>query len=112
MTYQFLVQLLISKKHGHRYHKHVLIFAAELFIISPAAYRMVIRSEVIILPEEKIIHRLLSKSPSDDNLGNLFSERNHEPRLVNILFDEVKLKQSLRFVGGHIQVCMHETVMY
>ena len=101
ITYQFLVeqfQLLIFKKRGRRYHKHVLIFAAELFIISPAAYCVVKRFEVI-----NLIRRFLSKSPSDDNLGNLLLELKPEQRLENILFDEVKLKQSLRFVGGHIQ---------
>ena len=105
-TFQFLIeqfQLLISKKHGRRYNKHVLIFASELFIISPAAYRMVKRSKVIILPEERTIRRLLSQSLCEDNLGKLFAELKPNQRLANILFGEVKLKQSLRFIGGHIR---------
>ena len=76
-TYQFLIDqfnLLLSKKHGRRYHKHVLIFAAELLNISPAAYRMVKRSEIIILPGEKMIRGLLTKPLSDDNLEKLFEK--------------------------------------
>ena len=102
LTYQFLIDqfnLLLSKKHGRRYHKHVLIFAAELLNISPAAYRMVKRSEIIILPDEQMIRGLLTKSLSDDNLEKLKPEQ----KLVNILFDEVKLKQAIRFIGGHIR---------
>ena len=87
MTYRFLVEqfhLLISTKRARRYHKHILIFAAELLIISPAAHRIVKRSEVIILPEEKNYTSLfLSKSLSDDNLGNLLSELKPEQR-VNV----------------------------
>ena len=104
-TFQFLIeqfQLLISKQRGRRYNKHVLIIASELFIISPSAYRMVKRSKVIILQEERKIRRLLSKSLCKDNLGKLFAELKPNQRLANILFDEVKLKQSLRFVGDHI----------
>ena len=70
--------------------------------MSPAAYRMVKRSKVIVLPEERTIRPLLSKSLCEDNLGKLFAEHKPNQRLPNILFDEVKLKQSLRFVGGHI----------
>ena len=111
-TFQFLIerfQLLISKKHGRRYNKHVLIFASELFIISPAAYRKVKRSKVIILPEERTIRRLLSKLLCEDNLGKLFAELKPNQRLANILFDEVKLKQSLRFVGDHIHGHTYES---
>ena len=52
-----------------------------------------------------MIQRLLLKSLSHDNLGKLLSHLRPEQRLVNILFDEVKLKQSVRFIGGHI--CGH-----
>ena len=92
--------LLLSKKHGRQYHKHVFIFAAELLNISPAAYRMVKRSEIIILPDEKMIRGLLTKSLSDDNLEKLFEKLKPERKLVNILLDEVKLKQAIRFIGS------------
>ena len=55
-----------------------------------------------MLPDEKVIRRLLNKSLGDENLGKLFHELNPQQRLVNVIFDEVKLKQALRFVGGHI----------
>ena len=64
---------------------------------------MVKRSKVIILPEERTIRRLLSKSLCEDNIGKLFAALKPTQRLANILFDEVKSIQSLRFVGGHIQ---------
>ena len=91
-SYQFLLEqfhLLLCYRHGRRYHKHLLIFAAELFSISPAAYRMVKRSEIILLPDERMIRRLLSKSLSHDNLGKLLSHlrgRLHIPTLNTVYF--------------------------
>ena len=38
----------------------------------------------------------------DDNLRRLFGELKPEQRLVNILFDEVKLVGGTRFSGGHV----------
>ena len=36
------------------------------------------------------------------NLSNIFEQLQPQQRIVNILFDEVKLKQATRFSGGHI----------
>ena len=55
-----------------------------------------------MLPDEKVIRRLLNKSLSDENLGKLFHELKPQQRLVKVIFDEMKLKHALRFVGGHI----------
>ena len=69
--------------------KHVLIFAAELLNISPAAYRMVKRSEIIILPDEKMIGGLLTKSLSDDNLEKWF-EKLKPGQKLSLWWSEVK----------------------
>ena len=64
-TFQFLLEqldLLLVHKNGRRYQKHVLVFSAELFSVSPVAFNLVKRSGTIIIPNEKMIRRLLSKS--------------------------------------------------
>ena len=47
-----------------------------------------------------MIRGLLTKSLSDDNLEKLFEKLKPEQKLVNILLDEVKLKQAIRFIGS------------
>ena len=96
------LQRILTPINGHRYNKHLLILAAELLCISPAAYRMLRRSEAIILPRERTIRELMSKSLSESNLEKLLETLKHQQRLVNILFDEVKLKQCMRFCGAHV----------
>ena len=73
--YQFLLEqldLLLVQKNGRRYQKNVIIFAAELFTLSPAAFRMVKKSGTILLPDETIIRGQLSDALCDENLGILF----------------------------------------
>ena len=84
--------LVIRSKFGRRYNKHVLILAAEILNISPAAYRMLRRSRVIILPSERLIRKLLSNSFQDNDLGKIFEKLKPEQRLVNVLFDITKIK--------------------
>ena len=103
--FQFIqaqLQLLLTPPKGRRFTKHILIFAAEIFCISPYAYSAIRDSGAICLPNDKLIRNLLSKASDDDNLDLLFKELKPEQRLVNVLFDEVKLTTSLRFTGGHI----------
>ena len=69
-----------------------------------AAYHMVKRLEILLLPDDRMIQWLLSKSLSHDYLGKLLWKLKPEQRLVNILF-EVMLKQSVRFIWWHI--CGH-----
>ena len=92
--FQEQLQLMTTSPNGRRYSKHVLIFTAELICVSPAAYRLLRNSETIILPREKLVCDLMNKSFQNDNLENLFTELKPQQRLVNILFDEVKLKKS------------------
>ena len=58
-------------------------------------------SGTIHLPREHLVRDLMSCSFQDNNLRDIFSGLNPE-RLVNILFDEVKLKSTLIFSSGHI----------
>ena len=44
----------------------------------------------------------MSKSLSESNLEKLLKTLKLQQRLVNILFDEVKLKQSMRFYASHV----------
>ena len=43
----------------------------------------------------------MSKSLPESNLEKLLETLKPQQRLVNILFDEVKLEQSMRFCGAH-----------
>ena len=71
--------------------KHTLILTAEIFCISPAAYRIIRNSGTICLPNDKLVRQSISRTSNDDNLTLIIQELNHEQRFVNVLFDEVKL---------------------
>ena len=43
----------------------------------------------------------MNKSFQNDNLEKLFIELKSQQRLVNILFDEVKLKKAMQFSNSH-----------
>ena len=82
-TYQLILeqlQLILTPINGRRYNKHLLILAAELLCISPAAYRMLRRSEAIILPRERTIREQMSKSLSESNLEKLLETLKHQQR--------------------------------
>ena len=96
------LQLLRVSPKARRYTKHTLVFAVELFGISPAAYRMLRRSKAITLPRERMIRDIMDKSTGEENLANLLKSLAPEQRLVNILFDEVKLVSTIRLTGGHV----------
>jgi len=103
--FQFLLaqlEMLLTPPNKLRYSKYSLIFAAELMCISPAAYRMLRGSRTIILPKEQVIRDLMSRSTQDSTLGETFNELKPEQRLVNILFDEVKVKSTVRLTAGHV----------
>ena len=61
---------------------------------------MLRRSAAIVLPSERLLRKILSKSFQDNNLEMILEKLKPEQRLVNILFDEVKLKEATRFTGG------------
>ena len=80
-TFQFILEqlgLLLTHENGRRYQKHVLVFAAELFSVSPAAFRLLKRSGTVIMPNEGM--SLLSKALREENLKNLFAKLNPNQR--------------------------------
>ena len=96
------MQLLLTPLKGRRFTKHNFILAAEIFSISPAAYRMIRNSGAICLPNGKLLRQLLSRTSYDESLTLIFQELKPEQRFVNVLFGEVKLTSTLRYVGEHV----------
>ena len=99
--FQFIIaqlRMLLTKPKGRRYDKETIVLAAELHNISPAAYKMLLKSGAMAHPSIKIIKRLLSNASQDENLKTLANLKPQQ-MLVNILFDEVKLTQATRFSG-------------
>ena len=96
------MQLSIKLVKGKKYTKNVLVFAVELLCVSLAAYRLIRNSQVILLPQEKVVRELMNESFQDENIKTLFEKLSPSQLLVNILFDEVKLKRALRFSNSHI----------
>ena len=104
-AFQFIqdqLQLLLTPHNRRHYCKHTIVFALELLGVSPAAYRLVSNSKTMILPSERLIKSLLSNTFQDENLSNIFEILQPRQRIVNIIFDEVKLKQVTRYSGGYI----------
>ena len=48
------------------------------------------------------MRRSHNQSLQDSNLKTLFDQLKSQQRLVNLMFDEVKLVETLRFSGGHV----------
>ena len=96
------MQLLLTPPKDRRFTKHILILAAEIFFISPSAYRMIRNSGAICLPNDKLVQQLLSRTSIDDNLTHIFQVLKPGQRLGNVLFGEVILTSTLRFVRGDI----------
>ena len=103
--FQFLraqIQLLLIAPKGRRFDKQILVVAAEIYGISPAAYKMIYRSGVLAIPSVSTIKKLLRASFNDDNIAAIFKELKPQQRLVNVSSDEVKLSSTLRLTGGHV----------
>ena len=101
--FQFLyaqLQLLLTSSNGHRFDRNIYIFAAELYGISPAAYKMVRKSGSVILHSIDMIKKLFNITLNKGNLQQLIEQLLPQQRLINILFDEVKLTKTLRYSGG------------
>ena len=105
-SFQFIQEQLqlFNKSHlkSKSYSKHTVIFALELMGVSPAAYRLIRNSRLVYLPSQRFLKGILSNTFQDENLGKVFRSLQPQQRIVNILFDEVKLKQAVRFSNGHV----------
>ena len=60
------------------------------------------RSQNIILSAENKTRKLLNLVPNDESLTKFFNGLKPEQHLANLLFDEVKFKESMLFTGGHM----------
>ena len=78
------------------------MFSMELLGVSPAAYRLVTNSKTLIPPTEKTLRSLISNTFNDENLKTIFENLQPQQHIVNILFDEVKLKKATRYFGNHL----------
>lgn len=96
------LRLMLQLPTGRRFDTDTMIFAIQLHNISPSAYKMIRRSGLIILPSTKQVKQMLAISVQDSNLKTLFDQLKPQQRLVNVMFDEVKLIETLRFSGGHV----------
>lgn len=76
--------------------------AAVLVSVSSAAYRVLKNSEAVLVPREENVCDLMYKTDSDINLRKPFGEIKPKQLLINVLYDEEKLKQALRFSGGYL----------
>ena len=63
---------------------------------------MVRKSGSVVLPKVQLLKKILSSTFNDENLKQLFQKLPPQQRLVNILFDEVKLTETLCYSGGNI----------
>ena len=63
---------------------------------------MLRNSRTIILPWERLLRDLMTRSFQNNELPRIFEVLKPEQRFVNILFDEVKLIKTSRFSAGHI----------
>ena len=64
---------------------------------------MLRKSGSVVLPRVELLKKLFSCSLHDKNLEQLFQKlKPYLKRLVNILFDEVKLTETLRYSGGRV----------
>ena len=96
------LQLLLTHSEDRRFDRNLYVLAAELLNISPAAYRMQRKSGSVFLPRVELLKKLLSCNLHDKNLEQLFQKLKPQQRLFNILFDEVKLTETLRYSGGRV----------
>ena len=63
---------------------------------------MLRKSGSILLPRVELLKKLLSHTLDDENLKQLCQKLLPQQRLVNLLFDEVKLTETLRYSGGRV----------
>lgn len=96
------LEIVLKNEYCYRFQRPTLIFAAELLSVSPAAYRLIKRLKMLVLPCEKSVRRLMSGSLAEVNLRPLFEALEPQQRICVVVFDEVKLRARLRLNAGHV----------
>ena len=61
-VYENQLAMILTSDSNIRFSKSVLIFAAQLLCVSPAAYRMIRSEGAMRLPREQLIRNLMSRS--------------------------------------------------
>ena len=98
-------KLIASPKFGRRYHPHVIRFCLSLHAKSPAAYKELRDSGVLVLPSQRTLrdYRNFFKpkpecnSESIGRLKGLCSDHIGIQRYVVLSFDEMKIQSKLVF---------------
>ena len=78
--------MLLTSSNGHRFDRNIYIFAAELYGISPAAYKMVRKSGSVVLPSIDMIKKRFNSTLNKGNLQQLIEQLLPQQQLDNILF--------------------------
>ena len=101
--FQFIqeqLERILKSANDGRYSKDVLILHRNCFVrLLSHTYCSEILS--VILRQEKLVSALMNKSFQNDNLCTLFDSLQPEQRLLNVRFDEVKLKSTMRHSNSH-----------
>ena len=98
-------KLLATPKFGRRYHPHVIRFCLSIHAKSPAAYRELRDSGVLVLPSERTLrdYRNFFKPRAGFHPDNIERLRNQTSqyldiqRYVDLSFDEMKIQSKLVF---------------
>ena len=98
-------KLLSSPKFGRRYHPHLIRFCLSVHAKSPAAYRELASSGVLVLPSERVLRdyrNFFKPKPgfNKENIQKLSSETMQLfdcQRYVVLSFDEMKVQSNLVF---------------
>ena len=97
--------MLATPKFGRRYHPHVIRFCLSIHAKSPAAYRELRDSGVLVLPSERTLrdYRNFFKPRAGFHPDNIERLRNQTSqyfdiqRYVVLSFDEMKIQSKLVF---------------
>lgn len=98
-------KLLASPKFGRRYHPHIIRFCLSLHAKSPAAYKELKDSGVLVLPSQRTLrdYRNFFKPKPGFNSENIERLKKHAKdyfdiqRYVVLSFDEMKIQSKLVF---------------
>jgi hypothetical protein len=109
-SFTFLLEQLrqsITSPSGRRFSSHTTHYATQLFISSRNAYR--VASTYLSLPSARTLYQHIGRvceiahdSECDQTIAAAFSAFNGLQKDCFILFDEMYVKPSIRYRGGHV----------